>query len=88
MWLSHADGVGLFDFAFIDADKNNYRTYCDIILEKGRPLLRDGGVLVVDNVLLKGTVLRQVRNATYEIACGSFVLPDERLLLSLCCSSL
>lgn len=44
---------GRFDFAFVDADKQNYPLYYDRIL----PLLRPGGVLAVDNVLWSGRVL-------------------------------
>ena len=44
---------GPFDFAFVDADKQNYPRYYDRIL----PLLRPGGLLAVDNVLWSGRVL-------------------------------
>lgn len=42
-----------FDFAFIDADKENYIAYYEAIL----PLLRAGGIIVADNVLWSGRVL-------------------------------
>jgi caffeoyl-CoA O-methyltransferase len=45
--------TGPFDFAFLDADKENYPRYYDRILE----LLRPGGVLAVDNVLWSGKVI-------------------------------
>lgn len=41
-----------FDFAFIDADKENYLTY----YEKALTLLRPGGLIAVDNVLWSGSV--------------------------------
>ncbi len=44
---------GAFDFAFLDADKENYPRYYERILE----LLRPGGVLAVDNVLWSGKVV-------------------------------
>ena len=43
---------GTFDFAFIDADKPNYRAY----YERCLTLLRPGGVVAIDNVLWSGTV--------------------------------
>ncbi len=43
---------GSFDLAFIDGVKTQYGDYFDALL----PLLRDGGLLVVDNVLMGGTV--------------------------------
>ncbi len=41
-----------FDLAFIDGVKTQYGEYFESVL----PLLRDGGLLVVDNVLMGGTV--------------------------------
>ena len=41
------------DLAFVDADKPGYRTYLDLLL----PRLAPNGILVVDNVLWRGTVL-------------------------------
>jgi predicted O-methyltransferase YrrM len=43
---------GQFDMAFIDGVKSQYGDYFDALL----PLLRPGGVLAVDNVLMSGTV--------------------------------
>ncbi len=39
--------------AFIDADKENYLNYYEALL----PLMRPGGLIVVDNVLWGGRVL-------------------------------
>jgi len=48
-----ADGeAGRFDFAFIDADKNNYGAYYERCLK----LVRQGGVIAIDNVLWGGEV--------------------------------
>ncbi len=47
-----------FDFAFVDAGKSHYREFWDKIL----PLMAPGGLIVCDNVLLKGTVA----DATYD----------------------
>jgi predicted O-methyltransferase YrrM len=43
---------GTFDFAFIDADKNNYVAYYDRCFQ----LVRPGGLILVDNVLWYGRV--------------------------------
>ncbi|MEG4118799.1 class I SAM-dependent methyltransferase [Microcoleus sp. N9_B4] len=44
--------AGTFDFAFIDADKENYETY----FERSLQLVRNGGLIVIDNVLWSGRV--------------------------------
>lgn len=44
---------GTFDMAFIDADKNNYSQYYELLLK----LLRPGGIIAVDNVLWSGKVI-------------------------------
>jgi predicted O-methyltransferase YrrM len=49
--LDHGES-GSFDFAFIDADKNNYAAYYDRCFQ----LVRSGGLILVDNVLWYGRV--------------------------------
>ncbi|MSO88941.1 MAG: SAM-dependent methyltransferase [Rhodospirillaceae bacterium] len=44
--------TGTFDFAFIDADKDNYDAYYERVLR----LLRPGGLVAIDNVLWSGRV--------------------------------
>jgi caffeoyl-CoA O-methyltransferase len=42
-----------FDLMFLDADKENYGAYYDLVL----PMLRPGGLIAADNVLWSGRVL-------------------------------
>lgn len=46
---------GLFDLVFIDADKENYCNYFELIL----PKMKTGGVILSDNVLWSGKVLEK-----------------------------
>jgi predicted O-methyltransferase YrrM len=48
-----AEGVGPFDFIFIDADKQSYPEYFTWALR----LARKGSVIIADNVVRKGTVV-------------------------------
>lgn len=45
-----------FDLVFIDADKREYSTYFDLIIDKVRP----GGILIADNILWDGKVVEKV----------------------------
>jgi predicted O-methyltransferase YrrM len=49
---------GTFDFAFIDADKHNYAAYYDRCFQ----LVRQGGLILVDNVLWYGRVADPAMN--------------------------
>ncbi len=42
-----------FDLVFIDADKENYSNYYDLVFDK----MRSGGIIIADNVLWSGKVL-------------------------------
>ena len=73
---------GTFDFAFIDADKENYDRYYESALK----LLRPGGLIAVDNVLWHGKVLDQsVQDADTRAirALNEKLHRDERILVSL-----
>jgi len=48
---------GPFDLVFIDADKNNYVNYYNLIIDKVRP----GGLIIADNVLWSGKVLQELK---------------------------
>ena len=43
----------VIDLAFLDADKENYALYVDLI----KPKLRKGGIILADNILWKGKVV-------------------------------
>ena len=44
-----------FDIVFIDADKENYSRYYDIVFDK----VRKGGYIIADNVLWSGNVIKE-----------------------------
>lgn len=46
-----------FDLVFIDADKPNYPTYFELIIDKMNP----GGIILSDNVLWSGKVVEKVK---------------------------
>jgi len=47
------DSTHAIDFAFIDADKSNYRLYYEEVLKRTRA----GGLILIDNVLWNGAVI-------------------------------
>jgi caffeoyl-CoA O-methyltransferase len=66
------------DFAFIDADKPNYRNYYEALL----PRMRQNGVIGVDNVLWGGAVLNDKAdddNTKAIKAFNDFVASDDRV---------
>lgn len=44
-----------WDLVFIDADKENYATYFDLVIDRVRP----GGFIIADNVLWSGKVIQE-----------------------------
>ena len=50
------------DLVFIDADKRNNLTYFELVLDKVRP----GGLIIIDNVLWKGKVYGEAKDADTE----------------------
>jgi caffeoyl-CoA O-methyltransferase len=76
------DRARRFDFAFIDADKENYQGYYERVLA----LLRPGGLLAVDNVLWGGSVVdpeKRDKDTTAIRAFNDAVHDDPRIDLSL-----
>ncbi len=75
-------GADSFDFAFIDADKENYDGY----YERALRLVRPGGLITIDNTLWEGKVADPaVTDADTEAirALNAKLLEDERVGLSL-----
>lgn len=69
---------GPFDLVFLDADKAGYKTYW----EKALPKTRQGGLIVVDNVLWSGNVLDPKEKSDHEIvAFNKMAAADPRVEL-------
>lgn len=67
-----------WDLIFIDADKTNYVNYYELTL----PRLRNGGVILADNVLFHGEVLEENIKGKNAIAINAFnehVSNDKRV---------
>ncbi|MBD2022754.1 class I SAM-dependent methyltransferase [Leptolyngbya sp. FACHB-36] len=80
--LLAAGQANTFDFAFIDADKDNYRHYYDRALQ----LVRPGGLIAIDNVLWGGQVTdaHAPDDSTQAIrAFNAALRDDDRVTLSL-----
>lgn len=74
--------ASLYDFAFIDADKSNYLAYYERVL----PLLRPGGLVLVDNTLWSGRVVDPAVVDADTVALRQFnerLHHDERIDVSL-----
>lgn len=79
--LLAAGQAGTFDFAFIDADKENYEGYYERTLQ----LVRPGGLIAVDNVFWLGNVVKpKVQDKQTEAirALNKKLHHDERVTLS------
>lgn len=66
-----------FDLVFIDADKSNYCSYFDLVIDKVRP----GGFMLADNVLWSGKVLNKDPDADTRsiIAFNDKIQNDSRV---------
>ncbi|KAK4470996.1 hypothetical protein MN116_006498 [Schistosoma mekongi] len=73
---------GTFDFALIDADKENYSHYYELCLQ----LIRPRGIIAIDNVLWSLHVLddNDKRSSTVGIKkLNDYLVKDERIRISL-----
>ena len=73
---------GTFDFAFIDADKENYYNYYEYCLQ----LLRPNGLIAIDNVLWSGKVADVDNSEAETVAIRALhkkLHKDDRIDLSL-----
>jgi predicted O-methyltransferase YrrM len=80
--LISAGQGGRFDFAFIDADKENYANY----FERALVLVRPGGLIAIDNVLWYGRVIDPAVKDADTRAIRAFnekLHSDERVWLSM-----
>jgi caffeoyl-CoA O-methyltransferase len=77
-----SDGQGgTFDFAFIDADKENYERYFECALL----LVRHGALIAIDNVLWHGRVTDPAFNDSETVAIRKFndkLVRDDRIMVS------
>jgi caffeoyl-CoA O-methyltransferase len=76
--LSALSTEPMWDLAFIDADKPNYPRYYEEVLAR----LRQGGVILVDNVLWRGRVIDPDpadANLSAMLAFNDFVAADDRV---------
>jgi caffeoyl-CoA O-methyltransferase len=74
--------AGSFDFAFIDADKENYDGYYEAAIQ----LLRPGGLVAIDNVLWNGRVADPAKkdpDTTAIRALNAKLRDDPRVTISM-----
>ena len=70
---------GIFDIVFIDADKENYQQYYDMIIDHVNP----GGYIIADNVLWSGKVVAELKKIDKDTQAildfNAFVQADNRV---------
>lgn len=65
------------DFVFIDADKRNYLNYYEAVV----PLVRSGGLIVIDNSIWQGRVLAPAENSDLAVdAMNRRIAKDDRVM--------
>ncbi len=65
----------VWDLVFIDADKESYQDYLQLI----KPKLRSGGIILIDNVLWYGKVLEKnpINKATQQIKIVNKIVTED-----------
>lgn len=75
--------LGTFDFAYIDADKNNYMNYYELMLK----LLKPNGFIIFDNTLWNNRVLDPEKNndenTTSLAKLNKFLQADTRVSINM-----
>lgn len=67
---------GPIDFVFIDADKRNYLNYYEAVV----PMVRSGGLIVIDNSIWQGRVLSPEENSDVAVdAMNKRIAADPRV---------
>ena len=68
-----------YDLVFIDADKENYSNYFDLIIDK----VNTGGIIIADNVLWSGKVIEPIDEKDFEtkaiVAFNKKIQEDKRV---------
>lgn len=71
---------GEFDLVFIDADKENYVNYFNLVIDR----VRKGGIIIADNVLWSGHVLKKKEEMDEEtralVRYSEIVSADKRVM--------
>ena len=62
-----------FDLVFLDADKENYPVYFDLIIDK----VKSGGIIIADNILWSGKILNKVEDD--DLATKSILEFNEKM---------
>jgi len=74
----------LYDFAFVDADKTSYPAYYELVLER----VRQGGLILLDNMLQRGRVLtRESENAAVVDDLNRAIHADQRVDMAMTVSA-
>ena len=68
-----------WDLVFMDAEKDDYIAYYELVL----PRLRQGGIILADNVLWSGKVIQEVKTGDKETRAlmkfNDYILADKRV---------